>query len=387
MLFKPAVRSTDEVPMSMNLRASAAWAVVSIVFLLGAVGRPALAQDEALSQSYIDDLKRYTVGDDRKREDPPAIDKPLFIGMSDAALYMEPQDVVFVEEAGTEDGRTYIYPRSVLVQHEVVNLREDGPRRTVTYCPLTGSVVGVFATVNDQHSTAFGTMGMLVNSNRVLYDRATNSLCPQILGTCIKGPLKNERLDHFPLLWTTWNKAADRYPHALVLSRETGWRRPYGRDPYGSYARGGTYYQVGGSYYPLSHVDSSVHPKARVLGLARGEVAVAILEDSVRERRVVSVEFGLERLVALFDAQLNAVRIFYAQADDRELRFEMAGGEIVDLETRSRWDIMGRAVSGRLRGVSLKRAPAVNCMWFAWKAFHPYTRIGGRSNDDDVLGL
>ncbi|WP_461208968.1 DUF3179 domain-containing protein [Desulfocurvus sp. DL9XJH121] len=337
-----------------------------------------------LAQSYINELAHYTVGDERGREKPPSVNEPKFIRMADAGLYMEPQDVVFVEELA--NGRVLIYPRSVLVHHEVVNLNEYGPRRSVTYCPLTGSVVGIYAEAGP-HETSFGTMDMLINSNRVLYDRATNSQCPQLLPTCIKGPLKNVPLSRFPLLWTDWRHAQSRYPNALVLSKDTGHRSTYNRDALGSYARDDTYYQVGGSYFPLSHVDTEVHPKTRVLGMTRGESAAAVLEDEVKRYGVVNGEVGLERIVALYDKDLGTVRVYRARADGKELRFELAGGEIVDLETRSRWNVMGRAVSGRLRGMKLPRAVAVPCMWFAWKAFHPYTRLLGHQSKDILSGL
>lgn len=330
---------------------------------------------EILSQAYIDELNLVTVGDDRKREEPPAVDKPAFIPMTDAGLYMEPQDVVFVEEPEDPRGQVYIYPQNVLVQHEVVNLRNHGRRRSITYAPLTGSVVGIYAKATADTVTAFGTMGMLVNSNRMLYDRATNSLCPQILDTCIKGPLRNRKLSRFPLLWSTWRYVSKQYPHALVLSKNTGWRRNYGRDPYGSYARRDTYYQKGIPSFPVAHRDNLFPPKASFIALADGEAAVAVSMDQVRKAKVASMKLEGKNLVALYDPAFDAARMYRAHADGRELTFDMADGDIVDLETRTRWSVRGVATSGRLRGARLERLPAVPCMWFAWKAFHPYTRV------------
>ena len=346
-------------------------------------GRDARAE-EILSQAYIEELNMVTVGDDRKREEPPAVDAPKFLPMTDAGLYMEPQDVVFVEEPENEGGQVYIYPQCVLVQHEVVNLRTHGRRRSITYSPLTGSVIGIYARTTEDTVTAFGTMGMLVNSNRMLYDRATNSLCPQILDTCIKGPLRNRKLDRFPLLWTTWRYVSKRYPHALVLSKNTGWRRNYGRDPYGSYARLDTYYQKGGPSFPVSHRDNLFPPKASVIALADGEAAVAVPMSQMRKAKVASMKLEGRNLVALYDPGFDAVRMYRANADGRELTFDTADGDIVDLETRTRWSVRGVATSGRLRGARLERVPAVPCMWFAWKAFHPYTRVW-RGNGGSML--
>lgn len=338
-------------------------------------GRSALAQ-EGFPDSYLGELKRYTVGDDQLRDKPPAVDRPEFVSVTDAALYLDPAEVVFVEEPPGGQGETLIYPQSILVLHEVLNLSGPGRARSVTYCPLTGSVAGYLAKAGP-HATSFGTMGLLINSNRVLYDRATFSQWPQLLGVSIKGPLKGQRLARFPLLWTRWKYASKNYPQAQVLSRQTGHRFRYGKDPYGSYARPGTYYDTGGSYYPLSHVDTGLGPKTRILGLAEGEISLALVESEVKRQGVASVDFGLSPVVAIFDKSMDAVRVFTAVADNRDLHFEMAGDEVVDIETRSHWDVMGRATEGRLRGMALERVAAVDSMWFAWKAFFPFTEVWG----------
>ncbi len=47
----------------------------------------------------------------------------------------------------------------------------------------------------------------------------------------------------------------------------------------------------------------------------------------------------------------------------------------MDVETRSRWDMLGYAVSGPLGGVRLEQLPAYNSMWFAWNTYWPETTI------------
>lgn len=362
--------------------------IVAIAFtaavLLARVGGGVVLAGDILSQAYIEDLKHVTVGDDRKREEPPAVDKPRFISMTDASLYMEPGDVVFVEEPESGIGQVFIYPRAILVLHEVVNLRQHGPKRSITYSPLTGSVVGIYARTDELFSSSFGTMGMLVNSNRILYDRSTNSLCPQMLQTCIRGPLKNKALRRFPLLWTTWRNIRKRYPGALVLSKETGWRMDYGRDPYGSYARSDSYYQKGGVYFPIAHRDNMLPPKTRVIGVSDCEQAVAVHENRLRKELVATLKLKKRCIAAFYDTSIGAVRMYIAHADGLNLTFELVDGEIVDLETRSRWDVLGNCTSGRLRGSKLERAVSLPCMWFAWKAFHPSTLIW-QGNGNDML--
>lgn len=327
------------------------------------------------SDAAIKEMKKYLVGDDRQREVPPAVDRPQFIPVTDASLYLDAKAVVFVEEPAGPDGQASIYPRNILVRHEVLNLEgPDGARRSVTYSPLTGSVIGFHGAVG-RHNTTFGTTGEYLNMNRLLYDRATNGVWPQIPGECISGFLKGEVLTRFPLLWTTWGAARERYPDARVLSRDTGMRVNYNRDPYGSYRREGTWYTEFDPYPPLMNKDDRKGPKERVLGYARGGSAVAFVEAAVKRHGVATAEPGLDTLVALYDPDMDAVRVYHAEAEGRGLHFENVGGVIFDRETRSRWTPMGRAYEGRLKGMVLERAAAMDCMWFAWAAFYPGTLL------------
>ena len=58
----------------------------------------------------------------------------------------------------------------------------------------------------DGETTTFGTSGLLYRSNKVMYDRATNTLWHQFTGEPIIGPLADSgiRLPFYPVLLTTW---------------------------------------------------------------------------------------------------------------------------------------------------------------------------------------
>ncbi|WP_457633064.1 DUF3179 domain-containing (seleno)protein, partial [Oceanithermus desulfurans] len=61
----------------------------------------------------------------------------------------------------------------------------------------------------------------------------------------------------------------------------------------------------------------------------------------------------------------------------RELAFVWDGAGFVDLQTKSRWDLLGRAVAGPLAGKRLERVAHDNTLWFAWAAFFRNTRVYG----------
>jgi hypothetical protein len=150
----------------------------------------------------------------------PAIDDPRFFGsMKEANRFLDPGDIVF---GIVRNGEARAYPQRILVWHEIVNDVVGGEPLAITYCPLTGTAIGF-----KRGSTTFGVSGMLVNSNLVMFDRATGSRWPQILGRSIEGDHAGNRLEEFPVIWTTWERWRQAYPETRVLSDRTGFVRNY----------------------------------------------------------------------------------------------------------------------------------------------------------------
>ena len=68
-----------------------------------------------------------------------------------------------------------------MVWHEIVNETVNNESVSITYCPLTGSVIGYKGNIGEHTDTTYGTSGDLLNSNLVMYDRASQSYIPQFL--------------------------------------------------------------------------------------------------------------------------------------------------------------------------------------------------------------
>lgn len=354
--------------MTTQLRISA------LVCLLTLISNAALAAP--LTENQIKRFESFIVGEDQNLDATRPIYRPDFISTADASLALERDEIVFVEEPSAPNTPVRIYPRRILVHHEVVNVPQEDHWRAITYCPFTGSVIGYIGEVNGEPA-AIGTTGQLLNSNRILYDHATRSHWPQILGEAISGSATGQELEAFPLLWTTWNRARKYYPDALVLARPRNRMAPraYGKDPYGSYQRTGTYYDTGGSYFPLAFTDTRVHPKTRIIGVADNGAALAIKRDAIIREKAVTVDYGLTPVAAFYDPYLDTARVYSATVGERTLSFEIIEGTIMDRETHSHWNHLGLATEGRLRGTKLKTVVSMECMWFAWRAFYNYTRF------------
>ncbi len=47
------------------------------------------------------------------------------------------------------------------------------------------------------------------------------------------------------------------------------------------------------------------------------------------------------------------------------------------METGSRWNVLGEAIDGPLKGAELRQLHAFPHLWFAWAAFFPDTILKG----------
>ncbi|MBT2478481.1 DUF3179 domain-containing protein [Streptomyces sp. ISL-94] len=264
----------------------------------------------------------------------PSIDMPRFVPARDAG-FLKDDDRVFGLEYR---GEVRAYPQLVLVWHEIVNDTVGGEPLTVTYCPLTGTVIGFHAPPGTQ-PLSFGTTGRLVNSNLLMYDRQTGSEWPQLLGTAVSGPLKGTKLDTVPLVWTTWKQWRTAHPDTEVLSTDTGALRSYGSDPYGSYPGRSGYYVKGGPLFPVLATSERFDDKDVVIGVRVGAERLAIHKDHVRTARTVRAEIGGIQVEARWDDQLGTARVVQRVGDR---------GEPADF---------------------------LDSMWFAWYAFYPNSQV------------
>lgn len=270
-------------------------------------------------------------------------------------------------------GEARAYPVRLMSLHEVVNDRVGGRPVAVTWCPLCYSAL-VYDRIVEGQELTFGVSGYLLHNNLVLYDHQSNTLWSQLLGQGIKGAYSGSRLNLIPSTLTTWGTWKDAYPGTQVLSaRALDLYEGEIQDPYAGYYTSGAA-GLGGSADP----DARLKGKALVAGWGGGERALAFSLELLQERRLVQVEHDGVDLAAVYDPIWQTIHVYQRSAGGRTLTFRPGADplRIVDLETRSRWDIRtGTAVSGRLRGEQLLRVEAPLVFWFAWSAHHPDSEV------------
>lgn len=311
----------------------------------------------------------------------PAIDEPTF-EPADRVGWLEDDEAVL---SLTVAGETRAYPLQVMTWHEIVNDTVGGVAVAVTYCPLCNSGVA-FEREVDGRVLSFGTSGMLFADNLVMYDRQTESLWPQLTGQASIGVLTGAELSAIPMGVVAWDDFREAHPTALVLSRETGFDRPYGRNPYVGYDD-----PEGGLLFGLPEdADDRLAIKERVVGVSDGESSLAVVRSSLVAASPAEVTVGDRELVLFHKpgqasaldagtvsggADVGTVGVYVPEADGRRLHFEAEDEEFRDRETGSRWDVLGRATDGPLKGTQLKPYRHLDTFWFAWVTFHPDTEL------------
>jgi hypothetical protein len=259
-----------------------------------------------------------------------------------------------------------------MVWHQVVNEVIDDNAFAVTYCPITGTLMAYDASMQGIN-LIFDLEGRLYDGNSVLIDRNSGSLWLQETGMAFDGPLLGRGMPMLPVFWTSWSAASRFFPDAQVLALPPG-NRAYGRDPYGSYLRRGTYYDNDILVYPIERLDKRFPKKTPMLCLEYNGSLLAIDVAYVKKRGAVNFFLGPAALLAAYDHKLDVVRVYDRRIWAEPFLFVSRYGRLVDLATRSLWDpASGAALEGNMRGASMKQLYGYYSMWFAWGSMNPET--------------
>ena len=297
----------------------------------------------------------------------PSIDEPKFVGASEADFVSDDDLVIGVNY----QSEIKSYPLFIMTWHEIVNDYFGDVPVAVTYCPLCFTNQ-VFDRTIDGKAVEFGTSGKLYNSNLVMYDRLTGSYWSQALGLAIKGELTGRELDKIPFDVVRWNDWKTLYPDTLVLTTETGHTRPYSSDPYSDY------FKDPRVLFPVDNRDDRIPEKEIILGFENDDIYKAYRLSDIESHKVVNDKIGDQNIVIVSTVQYMA-RAFDSNIDGKTLEFEIKEDRIVDVQTKSVWNIEGVAISGEMKDSRLDRITYDPGFWFEWAAFHPDTLVYGES--------
>ncbi len=256
----------------------------------------------------------------------PAADNPE-VSSAEDATWLDEDDIVFGIEV---NGEYRAYPRRIMEVREMVNDTLGGRDLGIPYCTLCGSAQAYFTDGLPAgiERPILRTSGLLIRSNKVMYDVRTFSVFDTFLGKAVTGPLaeRNLQLEQASVVTTDWGTWRRSHPEttvlveALALGRDFDFRN--GRD-------------ADGPIFPVGDVDPRLPVHEDIIGVVTASGTPVAFQRSTA-------------MIALNRGE---------QIGFENVRLVLAAGGI-------------RAVDAD--GADLGSHQA---FWFAWSQFHPGTAL------------
>lgn len=351
-----------------------------------------ISQLQSLTASWNTDWTRHTINYSEilsggpPRDGIPSIDDPKFISYEEANEWLNDNEPIIALEL---NGDARAYPLQILTWHEIVNDTVGSIPVTVTFCPLCNSAI-VFDRRVDGEIYEFGTSGLLRHSDLIMYDRTTESLWQQFTGEAIVGQMVGKKLIFLPSSIVSYADFKAAYPAGVVLSKDTGFNRRYGRNPYVGYD------QINQSPFLYQGIpDDRLAPMERVVTISFNDIDLAYPLPILAEAGVINdtqsehdlVLFHIPGAASALDAStitggrdIGATAVFDPNLNGQKLTFYKDGQQIRDQQTNSLWNIFGLALEGDLAGQQLTPIIHADHFWFSWAAFRPDTIIYTTTN-------
>ncbi len=323
------------------------------------------------------------------RDGIPPIDAPRYVSQAVADTWLASDEPVIAVALEQPDGSlaARAYPLQILIWHEIVNDTFGGTPIAVTFCPLCYTAIAYDRRLlPDGRVLDFGTTGNLRHSDLVMWDRQTESWWQQFSGDAVVGELTGAHLTFLPAQIVSWDAFKLAYSRGDVLSRETGFDRPYGTNPYPGYDD-----VESRPFLFNSEIDGRLPAMERVVGVVTNNEGVSYPFPELQRLRVIEDQAGDTAIVVLWapgassavdTTEVDAGRdigqagVFRRDLDGRVLTFSASDdGHFTDAETGSTWDVTGASTAGPLAGRRLTPIPHTDVFWFAWAAFRPDGRL------------
>ena len=232
----------------------------------------------------------------------------------------------------------------------------------------------------DGERVEFGTSGFLYRSNKLMFDRKTETLWHQFRGVPAVGPLVGTgmELEVLPMTLTVWSEWVAEHPDTTVLDLDTG---VYPEDAYTPEAQNDSAYFAyryqKDTVFPVPERSSDLGAKEQVFGLAFGDAARAyplslfegrnLINDTLADRNVVIFAADSGAGVRAYDRGQHVFTVSKSATGQAAVLTDETG---VDWQTQDN-ELLSLDGSGR----TLAQVTSRDSYWFGWYAFYPHTDI------------
>ena len=305
--------------------------------------------------------------------------------------WLRSADVVWFDDVAPELPDLEIGDEALSVGHRG---RVDGKPVMLAYCTLCGAGVLYDVSIPDLTYTTvagetaqmgdtvleFGSTGMLMRSNKLMYDRNTDTVWNAITGEPAFGPLVSSGvvLDVLPVVVTDWASWLEAHPDTSVLSLDTGFLRNYTNG-----AAYSDYFNSADLMFPSWQQDTAlIQNKDMVFALRLQGQAKAYPLATIIPERIINDRVGQTDLVII--AEATPERDFFEPGGAAVRAFESDGLEFTagdDSMTLTSDD--GRSwqiTEGALIADDGERRDRIGghlAFWFGWFGFYPDTLVYG----------
>lgn len=256
----------------------------------------------------------------------PAADNPE-VSSAEDATWLKDSDIVF---GIVVNGEARAYPRRIMEVREMVNDTLGGRDLGIPYCTLCGAAQAYFT---DQlpagiERPVLRTSGLLIRSNKVMYDITSHSVFDTFLGTAVTGPLlkKKIKLKQASVVTTDWGTWKKEHPKTTVLLEKYALGRDFdfrnNRD-------------ADGPIFPVGDVDPRLSVHEDIIGAITASGKPVAFQ---RSKALVVLKQGKEIKFENIRLVLDAGGVKAVDADGSDLGSHQA-------------------------------------FWFAWSQFHPKTEL------------
>lgn len=287
----------------------------------------------------------------------PSLDNPPMIAASEAS-YLLDDDLVFGVEI---NGDVRAYPLRIMGWHEMFNDTIGGVPVALAYCTLCGAGILFETDVEGRAEPfVFATSGLLYRSNKLMYDRETQSLWNQFTGEPVVGPLVDSglKLKIRPNTITSWGEWKKSNPNTKVLSLETGYNRNYDS---GFVYR--DYFASPDLMFPAYVRDETkVKRKDYVFGIRDVAAARAWPVEAFRETSVINDAVGALDIVLIGNPDTRTVRAYERDAGET---FSLNASGQIEMNGEP-WEMNEAFLASADGSKKRSRVPGHISYWFSW---------------------
>lgn len=272
----------------------------------------------------IDD-RAYDTTDDQCNCIPAADNPP--VSSAEAATWLKDDDIVF---GVAVNGEFRAYPRRIMEVREMVNDSLGGRDLAIPYCTLCGAAQAYFTDDLPEgvERPVLRTSGLLIRSNKVMYDITSHSVFDTFRGNAVTGPLAEIgfKLSQASVVTTEWGRWKEAHPETTVLVEDLALGRDFdfrnNRD-------------AGGPIFPIGDVDPRLPVHEDIVGVINPDGQAVAFQRS-------------KAMSALIQGETVMVG---------DIRLQLDGGGIK--ASNESGDELG----------------SHQAFWFAWSQFYPETQL------------